>query len=880
MTEPRVGSPVLPTGTVTFLRTDVEGSMRLAQALGRRWDSLNAEHLAILRRVVLANGGVCVRTEGDALFAVFPEAGAATTAAIEGQRALAAHPWPEDAPLSVRMALHTGEAHLAGDDYGGLEVNRAARIAAVGHGGQIILSAPTRMLVEISLTDGAAIRDLGRHALRDLPRPEHLFQLEVPGLRTEFPSLRTQVATIGDLPTRLTSFVGRDDDLRQLRDLLAERRLVTLTGPGGIGKTSVAVELARSIADRFADGAWFVSLAQVDDASLVRPIIARTLGLFDGPDRSAADWLGHYLADRSVLLVLDNFERLLDASGDVVDILEASPASRIVVTSRAPLRVAGEQEYPIPPLVGAATGLFIERAHAVRPGWDPGGDTAVIQEVCALLDGLPLGVELAAARVSLLPVTAIRDRLAARLPLPGSGPRNVPDRQRTLEGAFEWSHGLLPSELQLVLHDLAVFEGGFDLEQAEQVAEPIGGGMDLLDGLLALVEQSLVQRDADDPAGTSIRFRLLATIGTFALARLVDEGRDTAARRRHAEAYLALAEAAAPHMPSADQPRWLDRLTLDVDNIRSAIRWTIDAGEVELALRFVAAMWRYWQMDGHLVEATNVAESALAMPGAAAPTSHRLAAVTAAGGIAYWHGRPADALRWYEEELAVARELGDVAGEADALWNLAYGRYIADDVSGSNELQRQARQLFEEVGDERAAARVDWSLSTLGTGIDLSPEMVPVYESLLDRFERLDDPWYGVQAMSSLAWLHFSLGDLPEASRWFVRGMVTSHSLRDVTGTAISLQFAAVVAMGAERPDDAAVLLGAAEHLGELYGVKPPMGLQQLIGQAAPYDRIAAMLGPDRYAASFDAGRQLTLDEAVALTVRIQDEAWGGALLT
>ena len=547
------------------------------------------------------------------------------------------------------------------------------------------------------------------------------------------------------------------------------------------------------------------------------------------------------------------------------------------MTSRARLRILGEQEFPVPALGAACAGLFVERARAVRPGWEPGADASVVDEICVLLDGLPLGVELAAARVAHLPVTAIRDRLAANLPLPGSGPRNVPDRQRTLAAAIAWSHDLLSTESQRVLHDLAVFDGGFDLDQATQVVEPTDDGIDVLDHLVGLVDQSLIKRDAEDDAGAGIRFRLLATIRGFALERLQSEGREEAASRRHAVAYLALAEEAAPTMPGPDQPRWLDRLTIDHDNIRAAIHWTIDAGEVELALRYVAAMWRYWQQDGHLVEGTDLAETALALPGADAVTEHRLAAVTAAGGLAYWHGRPDDAIRSYEEELTIARRLGNVEGEADALWNLAYGRFRAEDPSGAEALLRESRRLFEQVGDERATARVDWSIATLTSGLEMNIDRLPVFESLLGRFERLGDPWYACQAMSSIAWVLYMTGDLPGASRWYVRGLTQTLRLRDLTGTTIALELAAVVAAEAGRPDDAASLLGASEHLRELYGVEPPLGLQQLIGQASPHERIAATLGPDRYARSFDLGRGMTIDEAVALMARIQDETWGGA---
>jgi len=874
VSEPAVvtsGRP-LPTGTVTFLRTDVEGSMRLVRDLGVRWDAVNATHLDLIRRSVSERGGVVVRTEGDATFAVFPEARAAVVAAIDAQRALVAQDWPDGVDLRVRMGLHSGEAYLAGDDYGGFEVNRAARIAATGHGEQILLSEPTRALVADALPDGVEVVDLGTHTLRDVPRPERLYQLAVPGLRHDFPPLRSAAPGVGDLPARLTSFIGRDEDVAAVAALLDGNRLVTITGPGGIGKTSLAVEAARSRADRAPDGTWFVALADVADPTAVRSAIARTIGLFDGPGRPASEALGHYLTDRAVLLVLDNFEHLLEAAADVAAVLAASPRSRVLVTSRAPLRIPGEQEYPLDPLGDACVRLFVERARAVRPGWEPEGDGAVVEEVCALVDRLPLGVELAAARVAHIPVKAVRDRLAAHLPLPGSGPRNVPDRQRTLAGAIAWSHDLLPAASQRALHDLAVFDGSFDLEQAEAVIE---GGDDVLDQLVELVDQSLVKRDLGDAGGYGVRFRMLETIRAFALDRLHEEGRESEARRRHAIAYLALAEEAAQYLPGADQPRWLDRLGVDYANLRAAIRWSIDAGEVQVAQRFVAAMWRFWQQDGRLVDATELSDAVFRMPGGDAPTRERMAAASAAGGIAYWHGRPQDSVAYYKEELRIAQHIGDIAGEADATWNLGFDRYISDDVGGLLELAERARRLYEQVGDERGAARVDWSLVTVVPGDHPNPKNKAALVDLLGRFEALGDTWYACQTMMSLAWVEIESGDFASATRWFVRAFQTSHALRDVAGTTIAIPLAALMAIEAGRPEDAARLMGASEHLCELYGVKAPLGLRELLRNSNPASISEVLLGKEHYAEAFAEGTTMTLDEAVALAVGIQEEKWG-----
>jgi predicted ATPase/class 3 adenylate cyclase len=857
----------LPTGTVTFLRTDVEASMALTRALGPAWDEANARHLGLIRRAVDAHGGVCVRTEGDAFFGVFPEAGVAVTAAIDAQRALSAQAWPDGVRLRVRMGLHTGEAHLAGDDYGGFEVNRAARIAAAGHGGQILLSEPTRLLADAVLGEGIAVRDLGRQVLRDVPTPERLFQLDILGLQTEFPPLRATHPSAGSLPVRLTSFLGRDGELEELDALLETSRLVTLTGPGGIGKTSLAVELGRAWLDKVPDGVWFVALDAISEPATVRAEIARSLGLFDGPSRPAADGLDHYLADRSVVLVIDNFEHVLDAAGDLGAILRASPATRIVVTSRAPLRLPAEQEYPVRSLeeARARTELFVQRARAVRPGWDPGQDVAVVEEIGAMLDGLPLGLELAAARVSLLPLMAIRDRLAARLPLPGAGPRDVPDRQRTLDAAIRWSHDLLGGAEQRLLHELAVFEGSFDIAQAEQL-----GGGEVLEGLVTLVEQSLLARDSMVEAA-GIRNRMLQTIRSFALDRLAAEGREDEVRRRHAMAYLALAETAAPNLPGGSQARWLDRLSLDHANLRAATRWSIDAGEVELALRFVAASWRFWQLDGHLSEGAEMSDQALALPGADRPTRERLHALAAAGGIAYWRGEAAAAQRLYEEQLALAIQLGDRVREADAQFNLVFARYMGRESlpAAAFEAASEASRLFEALADAVGVARCRWMVATIWMNESHPEEAAPIFEETLAEFERLGDAWYHAMALGSLSWCQYVLGNPTEATRWMVRSLVEYHAMRDIATSTITLPAAAIAANEAGRPFDAAVLLGAFEGLSELYGVRPPLGLEWLIKLGDPFGRTASILSADELADAKARGRRMSLDAAVALVVQI-----------
>ncbi|MEX1170469.1 MAG: AAA family ATPase [Chloroflexota bacterium] len=864
----RAGRTDLPTGTVTFLRTDVEGSMALARVLGAGWDAVNAKHLGIIRRAVDAQRGVCVRTEGDAFFGAFAEAGAAVTAAIDAQRTLSGHAWPPETPIHVRMGLHTGEAHLAGDDYGGFEVNRVARIAAAGHGGQILVSEPTRLLADHVLSNGIGVRDLGGHVLRDVPAPERLFQVEVPGLRNEFPPLRTARPTAGNLPDRLTSFLGRERELAELSHILSANRLLTLTGPGGTGKTSLAVELGRAWLDRVPDGVWLVGLDAVAEPSLVRAEIARTLGLFDGPDRPAADALESYLTDRSTLLVIDNFEHVLEAARDLASILRASPGTRIVVTSRAPLRIQGEQEYPLGPLVelGAGAELFVQRARAVRPDWDPGPNASVVEEVCSLLDGLPLGLELAATRVAILPVTAIRDRLAARLPLPGAAPRDVPGRQRTLDATIGWSHDLLGPAEQRLLHDLAVFEGSFDLDQATLVH-----GTDVLDALGTLVEHSLVVSEA--ATGGGVRYRLLQTIRTFALERVAAEGRERDLRTRHAEAYLALLREAAPHLPGSEQAAWLDRLSLDRANIRAAVVWAIDVGDVTLALHLVAIAWRFWQQIGDLIDGGELTSAALAAPGADAPTVDRLWAVTAAGGIAYWRGDVAEATRLYEEERDLAVRLADRAAEADAHFNLMFTHNMKSGVEAAAAEADLAMELYTELGDQRGQARVHWTRGTLRMQEGNVEEAIRIFEQSLAAFERLDDGFYHAIAVGGLAWAYFAIGDTVRGTEIASVALVESWALRDVASTTITLAPASRVALELGMKEEAAVLFGAFENLCELYGVKPPSEVLFMIAGGAVKERLKEDLDPEDLAQAKDRGRRMSVDQAVDLLVDVTNRA-------
>ncbi|MDP9143697.1 MAG: adenylate/guanylate cyclase domain-containing protein, partial [Actinomycetota bacterium] len=477
----------LPTGTVTFLFTDIEGSTRMVQALGEGWVPVLEAHNSLVEEAITDNGGVVVKTEGDSFFATFSAAADGLKASLAAQRALMEHPWPDKGIVRSRMGLHTGLGVLGGSDYVGIDVHRAARIADAAHGGQIVLSEPTTVLIERQLPSTVTLRDLGKHRLKDLSEPEAIFQVVSEGLQSEFPSLRTLDAIPNNLPNLLTSFVGRKNELAEAVRLLESSRVLTLTGPGGTGKTRLSLQIAAEVADDFADGVFFVELAPVTDVDVVPSRILETLGIqVSTREESPVMRLTTQLSDRGYLIILDNFEQILDAAPLVAEMVRASPRTKVLVTSRAPLRISGEQEMPVPPMGFAglessndpealmetdATRLFADRAMSVRPDFRITERNAqVVAELIRNLDGLPLAIELVASRLRLLPVEQILDRLDARMLSAGSV--DLPERQRTIQGAISWSHDLLADPERRLFARFSVFNGGARLEEIEAVCGP------------------------------------------------------------------------------------------------------------------------------------------------------------------------------------------------------------------------------------------------------------------------------------------------------------------------------------------------------------------------------------------------------------------------
>jgi len=865
-------SRTLPTGTVTFLFTDIEGSTRLLQQLGDEYPELLSVHHRLLRAAVEAGGGVPIGSEGDSLFAAFSGAPAAIGAAVEAQRALAGHGWPGGSTVRVRMGLHTGEGLVRDGTYVGLDVHRAARIAAVGHGGQVLVSESTRTLVEQALPVGVELRDLGRHRLKDLAQPERIYETVIAGLPSQFPALRSLDATPNNLPTQLTSFVGRAREVAEARRLLATTRLLTLTGPGGTGKTRLSLQLAAEAISDFRDGVFFVPLGLIEDAGLVAPAIVQALGLREAVNQPTADRLAEYLRDRHLLLVLDNFEQVLPAAALLGDLLRASAGLRAVVTSRATLHLYGEREYEVPPLalpeMGAepdpaevakyeSVALFAERAAAVKPDFAiTSANAAAVAEICARLDGLPLAIELAAARVKLLPPQALLARLGHSLDTLQAGSRDLPARQQTLRGAIAWSHDLLDPPARRLFAAFSVFVGGADLETAEAVCGVEGS--DVLEGLAGLVDQSLVRQEE---ATGEPRFSMLLTIREFALEQLAASPVSGAIGERHAAVYLGLAEAAAPGLTGLDQKRLLDRLDRENGNLRAALTWSIDHDEAETALRLGSALWRFWQMRGRLQEGAEWLERILAVPGAVAHPVERAKTLEAAGGVAYWRAEMATAMKYYEACLELCRSIGDRAAIANALYNLGFPTLVdRSEVARSRAAFEECLPIARELGDQALIARVLWGL---GNAHYYAAENEAARDVLLEDvalFRTVGDPFGLAWALHTLGLAYARFGQTSShAAPLWREAMEHFAAVGDISGITILLGDYVLLAVAEGELLRAVRLMAASERLASVGGT----GLGNLFHRLERTYPEVASLDPVAVQGAIDGGQQMSVPEAV-----------------
>jgi predicted ATPase/class 3 adenylate cyclase len=865
----------LPTGTVTFFFSDIEGSTKLIQQLGDRYPDVLLAHHNLLRAALAANGGHELRTEGDSFFIVFGSALDACAGAAAAQKALGQHGWPDGGRVRVRIGLHTGEATLVGNEYLGLDVHRAARIAGAAHGGQVLISETTKALVEHDMPPELTLKDLGVHRLKDLARAERLFQLTIDGCQADFPALRTLEATPNNLPTELTSFIGRDDQVRDVKALLARSRLLTLTGPGGTGKTRLSLHIAAEVLDQFPDGVYFVPLAAINDPELVPSAIAQALSVQPSGNRRPLDALIDYLRDKRTLLVLDNFEQLIPAGAVASALLEASPGLRVLVSSRAVLRVYGEQEFPVPPmglpdpraLPGLAAlsqfeavRLFIERAVAVKPDFQATNENAAaIVGICERVDGLPLAIELAAARIKLFSPQALLSRLEKSLTVLGTGARDLPSRQQTLRGAIQWSYDLLEPGAQRLLARFSVFARTGSLEQLEQVggpAEDVGG--DVVDALDQLGDQSLLRRlpDFSEP-----RFLMLQTIREFASERLSQSGEAESIRNRHLQAFTALAQQAQPYLFGSTRREWLDRLEIDHDNFRDALEWATAAGDARAAMELGALLWRFWQMRGHLHEGRRRMATVLAMPNARDFPKERLVALEAAGGLAYWQADMKEAKRFYDECVDLIRAQGaNDRALANALYNAAFARVVgAADVEPAKRILAEALPLFRKIGDQAGVARALWGTGNAYYFAREFDAALPYLEEAEVLYRQGDDRFGLGWAVHTLGLVSIRLGDAERARKAWTEAIGLFHAAGDISGVVLQLDNFSALARHEGDFVKAARLWAATNNLQETSGTG-------LVTIARLEEERSGRVGLTEAQAeqAWAEGRAMSLDEAVA----------------
>jgi predicted ATPase/class 3 adenylate cyclase len=777
-----VPSASLPRGTVTFLFTDIEGSTQLWAHDPEQMDAAVSRHEVLLRDAITAAGGVVFKTVGDAVYAAFASALDAVTAAVASQRALSMEAWSLSSPLRVRMALHSGVVEARGGDYYGLPLSRVARLLAAGHGGQILLSLATEQLVREQLPPDIALRELGSHRLKDLSLPEQIFQLVCADLDADFPPLQSLSARRTNLPAQPTALIGREREIAEVSTLArrADVYLVTLTGPGGTGKTRLALQVAAELLDEFTDGTYFVDLAPIRDPELVATAIAQTLGVKESGGRPLLEELQAYLREKRLLLLLDNFEQVLDAAPLIAALRAAAPGLKVLVTSRTVLHLSGEYEYAVPPLAlpehghlpplerltqYAAVQLFIARAQAAQAGFAVTNASApAVAEICYRLDGLPLAIELAAARIKLFPAATLLKRLESSLSVLTGGPRDAPTRQQTLRNAIDWSYNLLDMGEQMLFARLSVFVGGCTIEAAEGVLRTEGRGQSeealasvlspqssVLDGLAALMDQSLVRQVE---VNGEPRFTMLETLREYAQERLEGSGEAEAFHARHARYFMALVETAEPKLRGPTAARWLDRLAVERDNLRAALEWGRaapgDSG-AEVAARLAGSLWQYWELRGYSSENRELLEAILTRTPSSTTAQRRLRAkaLHAAGHLADAYDDLAATSAYFEESLALFRELGDKPGMAMTLLGLG-----------------EVGPAFSPQEKAAAAAYCEESLAL---------------------FRELGDKWGMASALCHLGLYAWTQGDFTRARARHEEALGLFHELGDTAGVAAAL---------------------------------------------------------------------------------------------
>ncbi len=846
----------LPSGTLTFFFTDIEGSTRLAARLGSGFKEILRAHDTIIRSVIAEGDGVEVKTLGDGFFVVFESARAAVESAVSAQFGLVEHSWPEEGSVRVRIGMHTGEAELGGDDYLGLPVTRASRIVDAGHGGQILVSQTTRDL------GGAEYeyRDLGEHLLKGLEQPESIFQVLVPGQAANFPPLRTTTSRPNNLPVLSSSLIGREDDLATIKNMLSTHRLVTLLGPGGVGKTRLALDAGRSALAEFSDGVTLIDLSSISDPAFVLASVASEVGAEKGEVESVLGVIG----SKDLLLILDNFEQVLDAAPDVAGLLAGGDGLKFLVTSQAPLRVSGEQRFSVVPLsgngsVGLSVGgrLFVVRAREVNPAFT--ADDAEVEQLVELLDGLPLALELAAARANLLSAAEMVERLeeGGRLASRSTG---LPDRHRSLDQALAWSYELLDPSDQATFRRLGVFAGGMTIRGAEEVSggEPVG---ETLDSIGELVDRSLLLVDPDG----SGRMRMLDGVRRFALERLDAADESARVATSFIDYFRVIGEEASDGLQSDRGEWWRSRLDSEHDNFREVLRRLVDRKAAEEGLALLGNIWRFYQSRGLLLELELWLDRFFALPGSDEMSDGMIKGLMARGALRYWQSRFDEALDSYAVAVEAARHQDDSKLIAEALFGVAATYIYSGRDDEITPMLEELKVIYGALGDDGGLADVMAAEAFKGMaereGLSgMEPEFRRV-EQLYRSAGRLIQ---ATQVTYAIAGVATAEGRFESASETARRGIQEAVEMNDLYLQVWGIEWLAVAEAERGNIRLAGLLAGAAVAAQERLGGSWLPGLLHLEDARS---RLEAILGEEAAEEAIAPGFELTVYEAVVLAL-------------
>ncbi|MGA7731960.1 MAG: tetratricopeptide repeat protein [Chloroflexia bacterium] len=855
----------LPSGTVTFLFTDIEGSTKRWEEQPGAMRGDLARHDALLKEIFTAHEGYVFKTIGDAFCVAFARASDAIVATVEAQQALHKGQWEVVGGIKVRMALHTGMTEERDGDYFGPAVNRVARLLSAGHGGQVLLSLTTEELVNSVLPPGTRLEDMGEHCLKDLQRPEHIYQLRIESLPQNATPLKTLNYRPHNLPLQSTPFIGRAREVEFLKKQLQrdDMRLMTLTGLGGTGKTRLSLQVGAEMIDNFNDGVFFVALANELDPSSVASAIAGALSVAEVDGRSLVDSLKDHLKEKQMLLILDNFEQVLGATMLISTFVSGCANLKLLVTSRSALRIYGEKEHAVPPMAlpdprrkvsletlleNETIQLFLNRAQAVKPDFElTTENAAAVVAICNKLDGLPLALELAAARIRLLPPQTMLARLESRLKILTGGAKDLPARQQTLRAAIDWSYDLLSAEDRALFRRLAVFVSGCTLEAMESVCIiEDSTEIDVLNETESLVSKSLLRQDVQDDGEP--RFTMLETVREYAHERLLESGEEQMVHEQHLAHYMALAEEAEPQLAGAAQATWLNRLELEHDNMRVALTWALANNCIEQALRIAGALARFWVVRSYLTEGRRRLAEALAVtelhtngngfmldlvgvggsddevrgyiqegllelnrvlqhadPGKLtnAALAARAKALNGAGNLSHRQGDYNEARKLYLESLAIRQQLGDLQGIAASFNNLASVTYRQGDYKGARALYQESLDIKRRLGEKRSIASTLNNLGIIAQETGDDAEARQFYQESLQIRRQLKDRHGTSASLEGLGVLTFEAGDFGQARTYLDECLLIRRDLNDTQGIAHALHDLGNLLFAEERYNEA-----------------------------------------------------------------------------